>query len=427
MMFLEKNMNKQNFISKIENNLHKNLVVYYLILAGFLIRLIFATFPGFHVDTDTFFAWSVRAFDLGLANFYSKDVWTNYTPGMIYLFYVLGFIRNLFSISDEFFYFVLKIPSIIADLILSFLIYRVLLKSVSRKLALYGLAFCLFNPVLIFNASIWGAFDGFMTLFLFLAVYYLAKKKLLLSSIFFGISVLVKPQAIAIAPVFAFWLLRNFSIKNIWQLSIPGFLTIILLSVPFFPSDPFFGFFNLFIQMAQDYKGNSLFAYNSWGILGFWIDDGTNLLFFPYRIWGIIFMAVFWLYFFYVFFRNKILDVYLLSTLGFLAFFFLPTRVHERYLFSAIPFLILVSVYLRSRILILSTVFLSLLHTINLYYVYIYYNEFYLQLPKTLYLPGFYEGLEQYGKLLSAISTVFFVIIIVTIAKYVMRKKHINV
>lgn len=412
------------FLKKIQTNIHNNLVIYYLILAGFLVRLIFASFPGFHVDTDTFFAWSVRAFDLGFANFYSRDVWTNYTPGIIYLFYILGALRYLFSVSDQWFYFVLKLPSIIADLGISYLIYRVLLKHVSEKLALYGLAFCLFNPVLIFNSAVWGAFDGFMTLFLFISIYYLAEKKLLLSSIFFGISVLVKPQAIAIAPVFGYWLLSNFSAPRTLKLSIPALLTIVILSAPYFPSDPLFGFFNLFIQMAQDYQGNSLFAYNLWGIFGFWIDDGTLLGPLSYRVWGIMFMSIFWLYFYYIFLKKKILDVYLLATVGFLAFFFLPTRVHERYLFSAIPFLILISVYLRSRLLVWSTIILSLFHTINLYYVYIYYNEFYLKLPRTLYMPGFYEWLENSGKLLSAISTVIFAIIVVSISKYIANKKH---
>lgn len=412
------------YLKKIRSNFQKNLVVYYLILAGFLLRLIFASFPGFHVDTDTFFAWSVRAFDLGLAQFYSKDVWTNYTPGMIYVFYILGFLRELFSISDPYFHFTLKIPSILADLVLSYFIYKVLVKTVHQKLALYGLAFCLFNPVLIFNASIWGAYDGFMTLFLFLSIYYLADKKLLLASIFFGISVLIKPQAIAIAPVFAIWLLKHFSINRALKLSVPALLIIILLSVPYFPSDPLFGFFNLFIQMAQDYKGNSLFAYNTWGMFGFWIDDGTSLGPLSYRIWGILLLSAFWIYFFIISLRRKILNVFIITTLAFLAFFFLPTRVHERYLFSAIPLLILISVALRSRILIISTVFLSLLHTVNLYYVYVYYNEFYLKLPKTLYIPGFYEWLESNGKLLSALSTVIFVIIVITIAKLLSGKKH---
>jgi dolichyl-phosphate-mannose-protein mannosyltransferase len=410
--------------SKIKSELHKNLVVYYLLLAGFLIRLIFASFPGFHVDTDTFFAWSVRAVDVGLPNFYSRDVWTNYTPGMIYVFYLLGVLRNLFSISDQYFYFVLKLPSIIADLILSYYVYKVLLKTVSQKTALYGLAFCLFNPVLIFNSAIWGAFDGFMTLFLFFAVYNLARKKLILSSLFFGIALLIKPQAVAIAPVFAFWLFKNFSLKNTLRLSAPGFLTIIALSIPYFPTDPLFGFFNLFRQMAEDYKGNSMFAYNLWGIFGFWIDDGTKLGFLSYRIWGYLLFSIFWVCSFVVFFKKKILDVFLLSTLAFLAFFFLPTRVHERYLFSAIPFLILVSIHFKSRTLIMATIFLTLLHLLNLYYVYIYYNEFYLKLPKTLYIPGLYESLESDGKFLSALSTLIFGIITVTIFKFVLKVKH---
>lgn len=411
------------FLEKIQTNLHKNLIVYYLILAGLLIRLIFASFPGFHVDTDTFFAWALRAYDLGLAKFYSKDVWTNYTPGMIYLFYLLGLIKSFFSIPDPWFHFVLKLPSIFADLILSFYIYKVLLKHVSKKLALYGLAFCLFNPVLIFNSAVWGAFDGFMTLFLFLSVYYLAEKKLILSSIFFGISILIKPQAVAIAPVFALWILKHFSFGRALKLSLPALLTIVIFSIPYFPQDPIFGFFNLFIQMAQDYKGNSLFAYNVWGILGFWIDDGAMLGPLSYRVWGILALAIFWIYFFILAIRKKVIDVYIISTLAFLAFFFLPTRVHERYLFSAIPFLILISIYLKSRLLIWTTIILSILHTINLYYVYVYYNEIYLKLPKTLYIPGVYEWLENEGKLLSAISTVIFAIIIVGISKKVTSDK----
>lgn len=421
------------FLKKIHTELNKNLVVYYLILAGFLLRLIFASFPGFHVDTDTFFAWSVRAFDVGLSQFYSKEVWTNYTPGMIYLFYLLGAIRELFSISDRYFYFVLKLPSIFSDLLLAYFIYRLLLKTVHQKWALYGLAFCIFNPVLIFNSAVWGAFDGFMTLFLLLSIYFLSRakragylypKELILSSLFFGLSILVKPQAIAIAPVFGIWILRNFSVKNILRLSIPGILIVFLLSLPFFPKDPLFGYINLFIEMAQDYKGNSLFAYNTWGMFGFWIDDSEVLGFLPYRIWGILLLAVFWIYFFTAFWRKKILDVYILSTLAFLAFFFLPTRVHERYLFSAIPFLILISVHLKSKILIYLTIALSILHTINLYYVYIYYNEFYLKLPKTLYIPGFYEGLEAYSKVLSLISTLIFVVIIITISRFVTKQDH---
>jgi len=416
------------YLKKIQHNLQKNLVVYYLILAGFLMRLIFASFPGFHVDTDTFFAWSVRAFDVGLSQFYSKDIWTNYTPGMIYLLYLLGLLKSLFSMSDQFFFFVLKLPSILSDLVLSYFVYKVLRKAVSEHLALYGLAFCLFNPVLIFNSAIWGAFDGFMTLFLFLSIYYLAQKKLILASLFFGISVLVKPQAIAIGPVFVFWLWFTYSSKtivnNLLKLSLPGIAAIFLLSIPFFPSDRLFGFLNLFIQMAQDYKANSLFAYNLWGVFGFWIDDSTALGPFSYRTWGILLMAAFWIYFFILFYKKRISDIYTLAALGFLAFFFLPTRVHERYLFSAIPFLILISVYLKNRILIVCTVLLSLLHTINLYYVYIYYNEFYLKLPKTLYIPGFYETVESYGKVLSIFSTLIFAVIIITISKLALKHKH---
>lgn len=409
--------------SKAKTDFKENLILYYILLSGFLLRLIFANFPGFHVDTDTFFAWSVRAADVGLGHFYSKEIWTNYTPGMIYVFYVLGFFKNLFSIPTDAFYYLLKIPSSLADLALSYLVYKQLLKTSSKKIAFYGLVFCLFNPVLIFNAGVWGAFDGLMTLFLFLTVYYLDRKKLITSSLYFGISLLLKPQAIALAPVFALFLLKNFSVKNILKLALPCLLVAVILSVPFFPADPIFGFFKLFAQMAQDYKGNSLFAYNTWGIFGFWIDDSTTLISLPVRIWGIILLSGFWIYFYLLFFKRKF-NAFTLSTLAFLAFFFLPTRVHERYLFSAVPFLILTALKFKSEVLVITTIFLSFLHLFNLYYVYVYYNEFYLKLPKVLYLPGFYEFLENQGKLLAAISTLLFLIITITISRIILRRSY---
>lgn len=408
---------------KIINNLRKNLILYYLLLSGFLIRLIFATFPGFRVDTDTFFAWGVRVVEVGFSNFYSPDVWTNYTPGMIYVFYFLGLLKNGFSLNPEQFYYLLKIPSIVADLVLSYFVYEQLLKTSSRKIAIYGLIFCLFNPVLIFNSSIWGAFDGLLTLFLFLSVYYLDQKKLISSSVYFAIALLVKPQAIALVPVFGLFILKNFSISNILKLLFPALATVIILSLPYFPQDQFFGFFNLFLKMTQDYQGNSLFAYNTWGIFGFWIDDGTNLGLLSYRIWGLLLLSLFWIFFYLLFFKRKF-DAFTLSTLAFLAFFFLPTRVHERYLFSAIPFLVLTALQFRSKFLVIVATTLSILHLINLYYVYIYYNEFYLKLPKVLYIPGFYEFLETQGKLMSSISTLLFIIITITISRIIVSRKN---
>ena len=133
-------------------------------------------------------------------------------------------------------------------------------------------------------------------------------------------------------------------------------------------------------------------------------------------------MSVFWLYFYLLFFKRKF-DAFTLSTLAFLAFFFLPTRVHERYLFSAIPFLILVALKFKSTILVLASVVLSFLHLLNLYYVYVYYNEFYLKLPRVLYITGFYEFLETQAKLLSVISTLLFLLITITISRKVTSEK----
>jgi len=63
-----------------------------------------------------------------------------------------------------------------------------------------------------------------------------------------------------------------------------------------------------------------------------------------------------------------------MSALATLGFYFLPTRVHERYLYPSLIFLILAAIEQKSSKIIIFQILLSLVHFLNLYYVYIYYN-----------------------------------------------------
>ena len=175
--------------------------------------------------------------------------------------------------------------------------------------------------------------------------------------------------------------------------------------------------------MVSDYSFTSLFASNLWGAVGFWIPDNTLWNGLSYQIWGYILLASYWLIIGYYYFKKK-LSIYTLATLATLGFFFLPTRVHERYLYPAIVFLILITAYLRSRLLLILAGILSLLHLLNLYYVYVYYNELYLKLPKILYNPIIYNFLDANGKGFSLISTIIFILISASIIRYYVVSKE---
>lgn len=373
---------------------------------------------------DAWFAWAIRLNQVGFVNFYSDQIWTNYTPGYLYVLKLLGFFKIILSIPDNVFYLVLKLPTIAAEIILTLFIYRL----INIKLIIWArisASLVLLNPSFIFNSSIWGQIDGLLTLIMLLSIYFLIQKRLILSSFLLGLAFLVKPQSIGLLPIFLLFLIRNFSIKNLIQIIMPVISVIFILALPFY-TNHLLGLPQLFYNMVGDYSYTSLFAYNFWGVAGFWINDSQKWNGLSYQTIGYILLSVYWITISYFYLKRR-LSLYALASLALLGFYFLPTRVHERYLYPALVFLILISTNLKSKLLLFLTFILNVIHFLNLYYVYVYYNEFYLKLPKVLYNPFLYNFLDSNGKVLSFISTIIFVIISFVIIKisYVSKKTYI--
>lgn len=396
-------------------NFFKDRYLILSLLLGLLIRLILTPITGFKFDVDTWFAWAQRLNEVGFANFYSDKIWTGYTPGFLYILSLLGFIKTLFQIGDSLFFSILKYPSIIAEIILGFFIYQIIPTKYKywKRLAL---VFVMLNPAFIFNSAIFGQFDGLFSLTVILSVYFLTIKKITLSSLFWGIAFLLKPQAIFLLPVFVFFLIKNFSVKNIFQLSIPAFIAILTGFIPFFAKNPIGGPIELVNNLFGYYPYNSIFAYNLWGVLGFWIPDSKTFLNVSYQNLGYIFYGIYCMFIVFYFLRNKI-SIFTFSTLTTLGFFFLLTRMHERYLYPSLIFLILISVLKKSPILVVLTTILSLIHFLDLYYVYIYYNQFYLKMPQIIYNANLYNFADKNIQLISFFSTLIFFLISISILK----------
>lgn len=393
-----------------------NRMILFIILLGLAVRLLLISLPGFKIDVNDWYAWSLRLNEVGYGQFYSSQVFSDYTPGYMYVLSFLGFLKNLLQINTQTFLLLLKLPAIFAEIILGVLIYKEVKNSVPIFYAQLAACLIFLNPALIFNSSVWGQIDGVLTLALFLTIYYLKNKKIILSSVLLGISLLIKPQTIAILPIFLLFTVSNFSIKNITKIALPSLFIIFIFSLPFF-TNPLTELLNLVVNTASQYPYTALFAYNFWGIVGFWIPDSQIWNSLSYQTWGYILLASYWIMIGYFYLKKK-LSLYALATLATLGFFFLPTRVHERYLYPAIVFLVLLIAYHKSRLLLVLTATLSMLHLLNLYYVYIYYNEFYLKLPKILYNPLIYNFLDINSKGLSLFSTIIFILISAIIIKY---------
>ncbi len=196
----------------------RNLIIPFLIF-GLLLRLVLALLPGFKIDVDDWFSWALRLNEVGFPNFYSENVFTDYPPGYLYILSALAFIKSFFQLSSEQFYLLLKLPAIIADITLAYLIYKEVKKTFSEKISLISSFLILFNPAFIFNSSIWGQIDSLFTLTLFLSIYFLQNKKLKLASLILGLTFLIKPQAIAVFPIFLIYFLRLKNLRKMFELS----------------------------------------------------------------------------------------------------------------------------------------------------------------------------------------------------------------
>jgi len=355
------------------------------LVIAFGLRLVLSFIPGLSFDMGAWFGWAERLTTLPWGEFYSKTIWTNYTPGYFYVLYLLRrfelllkslFLFELSGIGREVLF---KLPANLADIGTGILIYQ-LLKKKSRKIAVLASAFYLFNPAIIFNSSVWGQTDSVMAFLALLAVYLLLNKKTLLASFSYGFAFLVKPQSLFLAPLFFFLLVRQNIKKDYLKFGLIFLLTVLVLSWPFFPRDPFLGIWKMIFQMGRDYPHTTLNAFNFWYLLGNWQSDQSLLLGSPKYYWGLgIFLFFELLLILKVFWKKKLLkkkeNIFLLASLLLLNFYLFPTRVHERYLFPFFAFFVIAVFSWRSLKLVPFYIFLSLAHFANLYYVYSSYQE----------------------------------------------------
>lgn len=395
----------------LKNNLFSSIVL--LVIITFTIRTLISISPSFEYDESAYRSWSARLVEKGPAQFYSAQFFTNNPLGGLYAFWVMGFLKSIFlpnlSFFSKNFDLLLKLPANIADLISAVLIFTLIIKQNGQKWATAGFLMYALNPALIFNSSVWGQYDGLATLFLLISSFMILNKKVPeLAALSFATALVIKPQTIFFAPILL--LLTLLTTKPLrWISSLLIFLiTTLALYWPFFPNNPIYGLLFVNQNSAGLFNCTTCFAFNFWGIFGNWQNDLQNFINIPLVFWGAILLGlalipILFLKSFSAKFKAP--SVYLTAAVSIMAFFMLLTRMHERYLFSFFPFLLLAAVMLKSKILIVFYIFISTLHLLNLYLPYAYYNN----LAKVTNLPV--NNLINNFQLFSFISFLSFILL----------------
>ena len=407
---------------------------------GFAFRLIIAQlFPrtGFGVDLASFEYWAGNLATNGLHGFYERDFFHDYTPGYLYVLWVVGTLGQAAGNIAGF----LKFPPILADVALGWLVWSMAKElGGSRRAALIGAALVVANPVSWFDSVLWGQVDSFGVVFLLLGVRALWRDRPERAAIYTVVAALIKPQLAILVPIVAVvtirralrpvdrgvaepstvhpdgsarsadppsllariggWERRTGRPIRILTTGLAGFLTAVALCFPFGLSviEPGTGgaplksglLYEMF-NTASEYPYASVNAYNPWALAsvggsglaknGGWACDsviltppvggtfcpaGVTIGPFPAVVVGAaLLVAAFLIVSLLVARRPTPLVILTGVTILAIAFFILPTRVHERYLFPFIAIgAILAAISVRWRV---AYVVLSLTTFLNMY------------------------------------------------------------
>jgi dolichyl-phosphate-mannose--protein O-mannosyl transferase/Gpi18-like mannosyltransferase len=339
-----------------------------LLLVAFALRMAFVGASGFTTDVTTFVAWTLSLLDNGLSNFYAKTSFADYPPGYLYILAIFGHLWAPFRGFDTQYNLlrvVVKLPAILADLGVGWLIYTVGRRFAAPAIALGAAAIYLLNPAAIMNSADWGQVDSVGAGFALLGAFLLLKSddndgagRLWLIPagwVSLAYSLLIKPQAAVLIVLFlAFAFGDRARMRERLTATAVGIVAAlvftILLVVPFHPTaNPIEAMRWLLERYAFGsgvYDYNSVNAFNLWAIRQeMWTHDnlliGWGPLQFPQYGWGIALVLaalglVVWRYL-----QERTSAAFLEScTIALLAFYILSTRMHERYLFDALTFCI---------------------------------------------------------------------------------------
>ena len=342
--------------------------------AGMALRLVLAyvVFPGqgFASDIRQFASWARALADGGPATIYATSP-ANYPPAYLYVLWALGVVSG-----GQVPVGLLKLPAILADAGVALLLYRLAGRWRGPRAGLLAAALYLFIPVTWYDSALWGQVDAVAALVMVAALVLLVEGWSEPAAAAAVLGVLVKPQAlvclVVVAPVLvrrhliavgsgpvpAGWLAGQGPVRLVTS-SLAAASVGALVMAPFdterfapprlaaVPVAGSFGGLAGLIQLASgQYRVLTANAYNLWALVGprplvdgvgsLTADSLTVIGGLPaFTVGSVLLAAVAVLVAAGLLRRDGVLPIVVGFTVMAFAFYALPTRVHERYLFPA--------------------------------------------------------------------------------------------
>ncbi|RLT50008.1 MAG: phospholipid carrier-dependent glycosyltransferase, partial [Candidatus Aquidulcis sp.] len=323
---------------------------------GILLRVIIAyvALPpdaGFAADLNAFRSWASELGTRGPWGFYARGMFVDYLPGYMWVLWALGSLGALVTGSTDP-GALIKLPAILADGLLVFATARLAADlGAPRRGQLVAAVAMAVGPMIWLDSAVWGQVDSVGTAALLLSLSALIRGKTVRGAILAALAAVLKPQfgiLIPIVAVLAF--VRARSARDPWAFVVAGLAgaaTIAIAALPFGLTLP--DVLAKVAEAAGGYPYLSVNAWNPWALIevgGRAVVDATGwasdidplpLIGIPgVAIGSAAIAAAVLVAMRYVRSDTAIRTVTAVAILA-IAFFVLPTRVHERYLFPAIP------------------------------------------------------------------------------------------
>ena len=348
------------------------LVVAAAIALGVIVRLLAVRAQGFPTDVGTFQAWAERLAQIGPGRFYEPGYFSDYPPAFLYVLWLLG---ALFD--GELLRVAVKAISIPADVGIAVLAARVLWRTAGRTAAIAATALWSLQPGVIFAGPYWGQVDAVGTFPLLGSVVAAGSRRWWLAGALGALAALVKPQfgigLLVIVAAAAFEFVRDARWRPLGATLGAAAATAYVLCVPFWGADPTriaAELVQLVRSAAETYPYTSLYAFNGWSVFfDFWKPDaglvvwGGALL-----VIGLLVSAI------PLWWRRDTAALLACAVIAGLAFYLLPTRAHERYLFPV--FALALPLAAARRRVLLPYVVLAMTFAVSLYYAFTRYQQY---------------------------------------------------
>ena len=398
------------------NFLRRHKWLFFFLGLALLIRLVLVIVllqPGYQVNDDLlrYGDWGRIAYQYGVNDTYTMRHISfgaspnNQPPGTVYIDAAMYSLANTYShVSGgsftQIYNFCLKLPSILADLLIGSFIYFCVKRKTTQKMALFASALFLFNPIVIYNSAVWGQTDALDNVFFYASLFLFFNKRYFFSLVAFFLSLYIKISLLPLLPLLLLLILKEtkyaFGKLLIYLAGATIIIFIITLPLSLTPWTWLSTFFSHDAGGELPYIAN--YAFNFWTVL--YNPDSFNLVpkstavvwSLPLSVWGEILFGLFYLPLCIAVIRQKKIEMSFVFAMMLLAAFglymFFP-RMHQRYLYPVFPLLGTYIGYVGlQKKWYIPYVLLAVVNFINLYVVWYPIN----------FMPAFFNAIVVHGK-----------------------------